>query len=606
MSGFFSNSGNISDLFDFAGGVFGGLMSPTPDPPKFTSNMDNPYFYQPTWQGGADTMFQGLYSNWQNPIGPAQSYLSGGLPYASAGLPYTSATLPYASASLPYAAASLPGYGNVLGGLGQYYQSSQYNPYAFNQQTNAATLASPLSEQYSGLAGLAGTQGYNLGNYGLNAVDNLIQGLGNNNPYLDRMIQGAQAGGSALVDVGRGALTNAAGLTSLASGYAQPLTSYASSGLAGLSSLADSTTAGILPYARDIAGSMPGLASSYTAPSNAAAGSILNTAFDPQGALYARSFQQNLDQTRAGLAARGLNDSAVGAGIENQSNMDFNTNWQNQQLGRQIQGLGAYGSNAGTNYGMLSSAYGQGLNSLLSGASGTFSPYSTVYGQGLSGLNTAATTGYGLASGSAQDAYSLGSSGANSIISGSAAPYTQQNTANNNFYSQLADLSNTGGRFGNISAAASPQMSSAISSQMAATSLPYDTYQSILGNQYGGMTNYLAGLGGYGQGIGQYGQNVGQYGQNVGGYFGNINSYLGNINSYLGGQNYGQNWMNTVGNQMLSYLNQGTGAATNFAGAQNDAFYAAIKAAQQNQQGTGDLFSGLGNLVGDVLPFLGL
>lgn len=74
---------------------------------------------------------------------------------------------------------------------------------------------------------------------------------------------------------------------------------------------------------------------------------IMNTALDPQNALYNQLFQQNTDQTRAGLAARGLDTSATGQGIENQSNQNFNLGWQNAQLGRQVEGAGAYQGLAG-------------------------------------------------------------------------------------------------------------------------------------------------------------------------------------------------------------------------------------------------------------------
>ena len=63
--------------------------------------------------------------------------------------------------------------------------------------------------------------------------------------------------------------------------------------------------------------------------------SILQTGFDPQSALYDRTLGQVTDQTRAGLAARGLGMSPYGAGVENKSLSDFNIDWQNQQLQRQ-------------------------------------------------------------------------------------------------------------------------------------------------------------------------------------------------------------------------------------------------------------------------------
>lgn len=78
-----------------------------------------------------------------------------------------------------------------------------------------------------------------------------------------------------------------------------------------------------------------------------AAGNVLNTAFDPQNALYDRMFQQQQDQTNVTNAMYGVQSSPYGAGVADQANRNFNIDWQNQQLGRQIAGLGA----AGTAYG---------------------------------------------------------------------------------------------------------------------------------------------------------------------------------------------------------------------------------------------------------------
>lgn len=81
-----------------------------------------------------------------------------------------------------------------------------------------------------------------------------------------------------------------------------------------------------------------------------AAGQVLNTGFDPQNALYNRTAQQLQDQTRVGEAQRGIAMSTYGAGLENQAMSNFNIDWQNNQLGRQTQALGAFGqaSNAAT------------------------------------------------------------------------------------------------------------------------------------------------------------------------------------------------------------------------------------------------------------------
>lgn len=66
--------------------------------------------------------------------------------------------------------------------------------------------------------------------------------------------------------------------------------------------------------------------------------SALNAGFDPQSAMYNQAFQQNTDQTRALLEARGIDSTPYGAGVEADSNRKFNTDWQFNQLARQGQG----------------------------------------------------------------------------------------------------------------------------------------------------------------------------------------------------------------------------------------------------------------------------
>jgi hypothetical protein len=74
---------------------------------------------------------------------------------------------------------------------------------------------------------------------------------------------------------------------------------------------------------------------------------VYNTAFDPQSALYNRTVQQLQDQTGATNSMYGLGSSAAGAGVANQALSNFNIDWQNQQLQRQLAGLQGYGSAIG-------------------------------------------------------------------------------------------------------------------------------------------------------------------------------------------------------------------------------------------------------------------
>lgn len=107
-----------------------------------------------------------------------------------------------------------------------------------------------------------------------------------------------------------------------------------------------------------------------------AGNSLWNTANDPQQALYGRTQQQLTDQVRAGQAARGLGNSAVGAGLEDQANSNFNIDWQNAQLQRQMQG--AQGLSALSNAG---GAQGQLYGANLAGQAGAMDARAQNYQQ---------------------------------------------------------------------------------------------------------------------------------------------------------------------------------------------------------------------------------
>jgi hypothetical protein len=68
---------------------------------------------------------------------------------------------------------------------------------------------------------------------------------------------------------------------------------------------------------------------------------VLNTAFDPQSALYSQYRQLTEQQNQARAAQSGLGTSPYGVGLENQSMGNFNIGWQQQQLQNQIAGLSA-------------------------------------------------------------------------------------------------------------------------------------------------------------------------------------------------------------------------------------------------------------------------
>jgi hypothetical protein len=108
----------------------------------------------------------------------------------------------------------------------------------------------------------------------------------------------------------------------------------------------------------------------------------LNQAFDPQSQVYNQLFQQQTDQTRAAEAARGIANTPYGAGVEAQSDINFNTAWQQNLLNRMQTGAQTYGG--------LMGAAGQGMQTGLGQA--TAAP-GTFFGGGAMPYNVAQNIG---------------------------------------------------------------------------------------------------------------------------------------------------------------------------------------------------------------------
>src|SRR6185312_7341125 len=83
---------------------------------------------------------------------------------------------------------------------------------------------------------------------------------------------------------------------------------------------------------------------------------IYQNAFDPQSTLYKQNLQQLTDSTRAAEYSRGIQTSPYGAAIEGNVLGNFQNDWNNQQLQREVSGIGAMNSanNAGQNLGSAS------------------------------------------------------------------------------------------------------------------------------------------------------------------------------------------------------------------------------------------------------------
>lgn len=78
-----------------------------------------------------------------------------------------------------------------------------------------------------------------------------------------------------------------------------------------------------------------------------AGNTVLNTAFDPQSALFNRGQQQVADQANATNAMSGVGSTPYGSSVTAGALKNYDIDWQNQQLKRQLAGL----EGAGTAFG---------------------------------------------------------------------------------------------------------------------------------------------------------------------------------------------------------------------------------------------------------------
>ncbi len=67
----------------------------------------------------------------------------------------------------------------------------------------------------------------------------------------------------------------------------------------------------------------------------------LNQTYDPSGSLYKQALQQEQNQTNVNEAQRGITMSPYGAGVANQADIGFNSDWTNMLQDRQIKNLTA-------------------------------------------------------------------------------------------------------------------------------------------------------------------------------------------------------------------------------------------------------------------------
>jgi len=130
-------------------------------------------------------------------------------------------------------------------------------------------------------------------------------------------------------------------------------------------------------------GQQAGSANTASGQQYQAANQLYQQAFDPQTSLYNQQLGQLNDATNASEYSRGIASSPYGASITANADSNFQNQWQNQQLGREAQGVQAMnGANQG--------AMGLGQNSAqMYGLQGS-TPYNaqnTIYGNQGTAIN---------------------------------------------------------------------------------------------------------------------------------------------------------------------------------------------------------------------------
>jgi len=180
------------------------------------------------------------------------------------------------------------------------------------------------------------------------------------------------------------ALTGAQGAANVATSQVAP---QQLSSAASLQNLSQGASA-LAPYLSQVPASYTGITSN---PELMAGLQTLQTAYDPQSTLYNQQYQQQQDQQNAINAMSGVAGTPYGAGVAGQASQNFNTNWQNQQLQRQVTGLGAYDSAATTAANNIAALTGASANNYSTLANTAGSAATTSSNLGTAGLNTMAT-----------------------------------------------------------------------------------------------------------------------------------------------------------------------------------------------------------------------
>jgi hypothetical protein len=274
--------------------------------------------------------------------------------------------------------------------------SGQNAPTAF-QPPNQAGAAASFQQGANQLAS-TGSQLSSSVDPQLSQISQNVQ----NNPFQAQALAGAQAAaGTATSTVAPQQLAGAsqdAQLASLAASQApgafNTATQAGQNAYNQTQSLLPAATAG-LSAAPGVFNQAQAMIPGTTQPLINGANQVLQTGFDPQSALYNQQFQQQQDQQNAAAAMNGVAGSPYAAGLSNQANQNFNTNWQNQQLGRQTQALGAAGTADATAAGNLEGLQTSGTNNFNALTSGAVNNANSLISTGTGALNAGINTGVG-------------------------------------------------------------------------------------------------------------------------------------------------------------------------------------------------------------------
>ncbi len=118
------------------------------------------------------------------------------------------------------------------------------------------------------------------------------------------------------------------------------------------------------------------LLSTTSQPALTAGSQVLNTAMDPQNALYAQTLQKVNDQANVANAQYGLTGQQAAGNVQ-QADTNFNIDWQDKELQRQLQGLTGYNQTASSVGGVGAAAQDVGAAGAGSVLSGGATPYTT-------------------------------------------------------------------------------------------------------------------------------------------------------------------------------------------------------------------------------------